>query len=136
MVLFSAEAKLFMSTYYGIGNNKVDLDMYQKVTYGIYAITISVTKNECAPMTQRREYKGRSTDIELRGLTLGIKDMSVFDVPKDCQNGTSMFPFSTVSLQLFISAYIRVHSNLFLSKTLKNRRVVNLFIFILTHTKE
>lgn len=116
MVLFSAEAKLFMSTYYGIGNNKVDIDVYM-VTYGIYATTISVTKNECAPMTQRSETKDGITDIELRGLTFGIKDMSVFDVPKACQNGTSLLPSSTVRLQLFRSAYIRVHSKRFLFKT-------------------
>ena len=91
-----------MSTYYGIGNNKVDIDVYM-VTNGSYATAISVTKNECAPMTQRRESKAGITDVEFRGVTLGIKDMSVFDVPKACQNGTSTSPFSGVSLQLFRS---------------------------------
>lgn len=93
VVCIPPEAKLFMSTYYGIGNNKVDIDVYM-VTNGSYATAISVTKNECAPMTQRRESKAGITDVEFRGVTLGIKDMSVFDVPKACQNGTSTSPFS------------------------------------------
>jgi hypothetical protein len=89
----------FKSTYYGLGNNKVDIDVY-KVGNGI---SVTVTKNECAIMTERTEIKEGITDVEFRGLTLGIKDMSVFDVPKACQNGTSTSPFSRVSLQLFRS---------------------------------
>ena len=89
----------FKSTHYGLGNNKVDIDVY-KVGNGI---SVTVTKNECAIMTERTEIKEGITDVEFRGLTLGIKDMSVFDVPKACQNGTSTSPFSRVSLQLLRS---------------------------------
>ena len=66
-------------------------------------IDFTVTRNECAIMTRRAESKDSIADREFRGLTLGIKDMSVFDVPKACQNGTSTSPISRVSLQLFRS---------------------------------
>jgi hypothetical protein len=60
------------------------------------------TRNECAIMTRRAEFKDSIADREFRGLTLGIKDMSVFDVPKACQNGTSTSPISYTSMSTLL----------------------------------
>ena len=100
--------KPFKSTHYGIGNNKVDIDVY-KVENGI---DFTVTRNECAIMTRRAESKDSIADREFRGLTLGIKDMSVFDVPKACQNGTSTSPISRMMHRMMEtrhSVFLRHH---------------------------
>jgi hypothetical protein len=48
VISFSADAKLVLSTYYGVGNNKVDIDMYTYMDGGMQS-TLSVTKDGCVP---------------------------------------------------------------------------------------
>jgi hypothetical protein len=97
VISFSADAKLVLSTYYGVGNNKVDIDMYTYMDGGMQS-TLSVTKDGCVPMAEHMKMSTGILDIGFMGLTLGIKDMSVFDIPKGCQNAATVHPYSPVSI--------------------------------------
>ena len=97
VISFSADAKLVLSTYYGVGNNKVDIDVYTYMDGGMQS-TLSVTKDGCVPMAEHMKMSTGILDIGFMGLTLGIKDMSVFDIPKGCQNAATVHPYSPVSI--------------------------------------
>ena len=97
VISFSADAKLVLSTYYGVSNNKVDIDVYTYMD-GSMQSTLSVTKDGCVPMAEHLKMSTGILDIGFMGLTLGIKDMSVFDIPKGCQNAATVHPYSPVSI--------------------------------------
>ena len=105
------DAKLVLSTYYGVGNNKVDIDMYTYMDGGMQS-TLSVTKDGCVPMAEHMKMSTGILDIGFMGLTLGIKDMSVFDIPKGCQNAATVHPYSPLLhhvMQTGHSGFIRHH---------------------------
>jgi len=97
VISFLADANMVLSTYYGVGNNRVDIDMYTYMDGGMQA-TMSVTKDGCVPMGYHIKTNTGILDIGFMGLTIGIKDMSVFDIPKGCQNAATVHPYSPVSI--------------------------------------
>ena len=88
---------MILSTYYGVGNNKVDIYMYTYMVGGM-STTLAVTKDGCVPMAEHMTMKTGILDIGFMGLTLGIKDMSVFNIPKGCQNAATVHPYFPVSI--------------------------------------
>ena len=74
-----------MSTYYGFDANRIDIDMYSFIHDGVQ-ITLSVTKEGCVPVAQHMMSNDGITDASFVGITLGIKDISIFNVPTYCQN--------------------------------------------------
>jgi hypothetical protein len=60
-----------LSTYYGVGNNKVDIDVYTFMDGGMQ-FTLSVTKDGCVPMAHHTKMSTGILDIGFMGLSLGL----------------------------------------------------------------
>ena len=73
-----------MSSYYGAGADTFDFDMYEYTSFTGERTQMSVTKNSCIPMGGHMTLKNGIADFGFMNITVGIKDMSVFDVPKEC----------------------------------------------------
>ena len=79
-----------MSTYYGVDPHKIDIDWYRFDWEGIN-INLAVTKDNCVPITEHIETSNRITDYNVMEVTLGVKNMSVFDIPVQCQQWTDSY---------------------------------------------
>ena len=84
-LLSTANATKLTSTYFGMGDDKIEFESYQYQFSGT-TITETVTKNSCVPIGYRIKLPNGFMDLSLIGLQNGIKDMSVFDIPKECKN--------------------------------------------------
>ncbi|KAL4240120.1 hypothetical protein ACF0H5_000914 [Mactra antiquata] len=80
-----------LSTYYGAGDNKINVDMYI-VKSGPNNVTVVMSSADCTPMyvSAYGSLNGVSglSDKVYKNITLGIKDVSVFTVPDICPNVT------------------------------------------------
>ncbi|CAG2200704.1 unnamed protein product [Mytilus edulis] len=79
-----SDAKLLMSTFVGYGDKKIDVDMYS-FSFNGANITMSVTKDSCVPVSQHVILPGAFIDIGYMGMTSGIRNTTVFNIPKPCQ---------------------------------------------------
>ncbi|CAC5415690.1 unnamed protein product [Mytilus coruscus] len=79
-----SDAKKIMSSYYGFDDKKIDIDMYS-FPYEGSQITISVMKEGCVPMGEHITGKSFLLDVGFMGMTSGVKNATVFDIPKPCQ---------------------------------------------------
>ncbi|XP_053393167.1 ependymin-related protein 2-like [Mercenaria mercenaria] len=85
-------ATLAKKSYYGIGDNKVDVDIYA-LQSGPNTVYLTVANADCTPVYQAAY--GTAEGVSglaykaYRNITLGIKDTSVFDVPSICSNATA-----------------------------------------------
>ena len=82
-----------LSTYYGVGNNKIDVDMYSYTYGGIQRTTTvmnmgmdSMGKKMCLQMGDHANVANGFYDIGYMGVKLDITDPSVFNLPKPCQH--------------------------------------------------
>ena len=48
--------------------------------------SLTVTKGSCIPLTTYQKGQNYVLSINYFGITLGIRNMTVFDVPKACMN--------------------------------------------------
>lgn len=84
-------ATLVKQTFYGVGDNKIDIDIYQVIS-GPNTIYLNIAHADCTPMYQSGY--GSAQGVSALGfktytnITTGIKDTSVFDVPSICTNAT------------------------------------------------
>ncbi|XP_063414213.1 uncharacterized protein LOC134696393 [Mytilus trossulus] len=79
-----SDAKLVLSTYYGIGDNKYEIDVYEFMVEG-KKMEFSVTKGSCVPVGEQQQLTNGFADVGFIGLTEGIKDPSVFNIPSECK---------------------------------------------------
>ncbi|XP_063410788.1 uncharacterized protein LOC134693804 [Mytilus trossulus] len=79
-----SDAKLLMSTFVGYGDKKIDIDMYS-FSFNGANITMSVTKDSCVPVSQHLILPGVFIDLGYMGMTSGIRNTTVFNIPKPCQ---------------------------------------------------
>lgn len=79
-----ADAKLLKSTFIGFDDKKIDVDMYMFTFQGA-TVTMSVTKDTCVPVSEHVTYPNVLVDVGYMGMTSGIKNTTVFDIPKPCQ---------------------------------------------------
>lgn len=79
------DAKLIESTFYGFGSEKFDVSMYEYAMNGMQYVEIR-TKNTCIPVSGHNKGKNGFNDWGFSGLQEGIKDASVFDIPRECRH--------------------------------------------------
>ncbi|XP_052081822.1 uncharacterized protein LOC127719638 [Mytilus californianus] len=79
-----SDAKLVMSTFIGFDDKKIDVDMYSFSFQGA-TVTMSVTKDTCVPVSEHVTYPNVLVDVGYMGMTSGIQNTTVFDIPKPCQ---------------------------------------------------
>jgi hypothetical protein len=48
--------------------------------------SLTVTKGSCIPLTTYQKGEAETVDINYFGITLGIMNMTIFDVPKACMH--------------------------------------------------
>lgn len=85
MILFYVgDAKKIMSSYYGFDDKKIGIDVYS-FSYEGSQITISVMKEGCVPVGEHITGKAFLLDVGFMGMTSGVKNATVFDIPKPCQ---------------------------------------------------
>ncbi|VDI51138.1 Hypothetical predicted protein [Mytilus galloprovincialis] len=79
-----SDAKKIMSSYYGFDDKKIGIDVYS-FSYEGSQITISVMKEGCVPVGEHITGKAFLLDVGFMGMTSGVKNATVFDIPKPCQ---------------------------------------------------
>ncbi|VDI44297.1 Hypothetical predicted protein [Mytilus galloprovincialis] len=86
-----SDAKLVLSTYYGFGDNKYEIDIYEFMVDG-KKMQMSFNKETCIPVGEHQQLANGFADISFMGITEGIKDPKVFDIPPECNRARSVSP--------------------------------------------
>lgn len=84
-LFFTADAKKVLSSFFGAGNNKMNIEIYNYMDIG-KETSLTVTKGSCIPLMTYTKGQNYVLDKNYFGITLGIRNMTVFDVPKACVN--------------------------------------------------
>lgn len=93
------DAKLIESTFYGFGSEKFDVSMYEYAMNGMQYVEIR-TKNTCIPVSGHNKGKNGFNDWGFSGLQEGIKDASVFDIPRECRHTSPKMNPSTMKVHV------------------------------------
>ncbi|KAL3883194.1 hypothetical protein ACJMK2_029510 [Sinanodonta woodiana] len=84
---------LVENTYIGTGTEKVAVKMYRSDVGGLET-NFTVTANECIPIVVIVSSIIPNSEVmrvyEYSGITVGVKDPSVFDIPAICQKAVTM----------------------------------------------
>lgn len=73
-----------MTSYNGLADDTLDFDMYLIQFHGCQ-VTMSLTTKDCAPLSESFLTQEGIFNIGFMGLTEGITDPSVFDMPETCK---------------------------------------------------
>lgn len=73
-----------LSSYYGFGNVTVPIEIYTFTIMDV-AVTVTVGKKDCVLLGEHYVVPGSMVDSGFMGVTLGIKNPAVFDVPAKCK---------------------------------------------------
>ncbi|CAG2213515.1 unnamed protein product [Mytilus edulis] len=87
----NTDAKLVLSTYYGSGDNKNEIDIYEFLVNG-KKMEFSVTKGSCVPVGEHLPLTNGFADVGFMGITKGIKEHSVFDTSPECNRAGTVSP--------------------------------------------
>lgn len=91
MTCLPSDAKMVLSTYYGFGEKTIDIQVYTFTLNGMdRSFTATQVQNDCIPLGEHVGSKTGITDIGIMGLTKGIKNPEVFNIPKPCQDQTTL----------------------------------------------
>ncbi|XP_052083630.1 uncharacterized protein LOC127720935 [Mytilus californianus] len=82
------EAELKVSSYYGTGNDTVKVDIYF-VKFQNWYVTLTVEKTSCAVLAETDYSTDEVQNSHFFGLTLGVRNFTVFDIPAACLQNTS-----------------------------------------------
>ena len=63
----------------------MNIEIYNYMNMG-KETSLTVTKESCIPLTTYQKGQNYVLGINYFGITLGIRNMTVFDVPKACMN--------------------------------------------------
>ncbi|CAC5407934.1 unnamed protein product [Mytilus coruscus] len=88
-----SDAKLVLSTYYGAGDNKYEIDVHEFMVDG-KKMELNVNKGSCVPVGEHQQLTNGFADVGFMGINEGIKDPSVFDIPPECNNARTVSPVS------------------------------------------
>jgi len=66
--------------------------------------SLTVTKGSCIPLTTYQKSDDSVLDINYFGITLGMMNMTVFDVPKACMNAVHVSPVSIYGFVKYLLA--------------------------------
>jgi len=72
-----------LSTFLGQGCDALPVDIYSYMIDGKMA-DLTVTKESCIPVTAFQKSNDVFIDINYMGISLGIADMSIFNIPIPC----------------------------------------------------
>ena len=90
-LFFTVDAKKVMSSFFGAGNDKMMIEIYNYINMGKETY-LTVTKGSCIPLMTYQKGQNSVLDINYFGITLGIMNMTVFDVPKACMRAVQVSP--------------------------------------------
>jgi hypothetical protein len=82
-----------LSTFFGAGNNKIMIDVYSYTKDG-KETEFTLTKEACIPVTAYQKTDDSVLDLNYFGITPGIRNMTIFDVPKPCMHPVQVSPVS------------------------------------------
>ena len=74
-----------MASYKGLPNDTVDFDMYL-IQFPGGQMTMSLTTKDCAPLSESIHTTEGVFNMGFMGLTEGITDPSVFEMPQACKD--------------------------------------------------
>ncbi|OPL20891.1 hypothetical protein AM593_08637, partial [Mytilus galloprovincialis] len=74
-----------MTSFYGSASETLDFDMYLISIHG-GQMTMSLTPKGCAPISESISTEEGVFNFGFMGLTSGITDPSVFEMPQSCKN--------------------------------------------------
>ncbi|CAC5408692.1 unnamed protein product [Mytilus coruscus] len=89
----SPSAKKLVTTYVGAGQDKLMVELYNDDIDG-KKIDITVLQGSCIPVSAYQKLGESITFINYLGITAGISNATIFDIPKPCKNAT-IFPENT-----------------------------------------
>ncbi|XP_076086896.1 uncharacterized protein LOC143057473 [Mytilus galloprovincialis] len=75
------------SSYHGLGDDTLKVDTYF-FTFDAGQFTMTMTTKGCAPVSEGFQTKDGVFNIGVMGLTSGITDPSVFELPSPCKEGS------------------------------------------------
>ncbi|XP_076087538.1 uncharacterized protein LOC143057953 [Mytilus galloprovincialis] len=90
-----------MTSYYGSALETLDFDMYLIPIHG-GQMTMSLTPKGCAPISESISTEEGVFNFGFMGLTSGITDPSVFEMPQSCKNLQGMVRKRDVGQSPFI----------------------------------
>ncbi|XP_052081824.1 uncharacterized protein LOC127719640 [Mytilus californianus] len=73
-----------MSSYHGLGEDTLNVDTYY-IPFDAGHLTMSLTTKGCAPVSEGFQTNDGIFNIGFMGLTSGITDQSVFELPSPCK---------------------------------------------------
>jgi hypothetical protein len=92
-----------LSSSFGAGNNKMNIEMYNYNDVGMET-SFTVTKGSCIPLTIFQKNDDSILVTNYFGITLGIMNMTVFDVPKACMNPIHVSPVCIYGFMKYLLA--------------------------------
>ncbi|XP_063396847.1 uncharacterized protein LOC134681243 [Mytilus trossulus] len=85
----SPSAKKLATTFVGAGQNKLIVELYNDDMDG-KKTDITVLQGSCIPVSAYQKSGQTVTFINYLGITAGISNATIFDIPKPCKNATIM----------------------------------------------
>ncbi|VDI03745.1 Hypothetical predicted protein [Mytilus galloprovincialis] len=82
------EAELEVSSYLGTGNDRVKVDIYF-VKFQNWYVTLTVEKASCAVLSEVDYSTDEVQSSHFFGLTLDVRNSTVFDIPDACLQNTT-----------------------------------------------
>ena len=92
-----------LSSFFGAGNNKINIEIYNYKDMG-KETSVTVTKGSCIPLMMFQKSDDSILVNNYFGTTLGIMNMTVFDVPKACMNPVHVSPVSIYGFMKYLLA--------------------------------
>ncbi|XP_052081823.1 uncharacterized protein LOC127719639 [Mytilus californianus] len=86
MICLPSSSKV-MSSYHGLGDDTLKVDTYY-IPFDAGHFTMSLTTKGCAPVSESFQINDGVFNIGFMGLTSGITDPSVFELPSPCKEGS------------------------------------------------
>ena len=77
--------------FFGAGNDKMMIEIYNYINMGKETY-LTVTKGSCILLMTYQKGQNSVLDINYFGITLGIMNMTVFDVHKACMRAVQVSP--------------------------------------------
>jgi len=92
--ILTAQAQKQLSAYVGLGSDKVMVDVYRDM-FNDKIVYLTVTQIQCVPVSVTQMNDHSMTFVNFMSLTQGIRNLTIFDVPKECMRSTHSSHVST-----------------------------------------
>jgi hypothetical protein len=92
--ILTAQAQKQLSAYVGLGSDKVMVDVYRDM-FNDKMVYLTVTKSKCVPVSVTQMDDHSMTFVNFMSITQEIRNLTIFDVPKECMRSTHSSLVST-----------------------------------------